>query len=300
MTLLYIASENRSGSTLLDLLLGNHSQIFSVGEVNRLNTFFANGETCTCGEPVPDCTFWTQIVDDLRSQGINPSDFLTRLRNRPRRIPVVPSLTESLSVIGSTKLLRGAGWLFGGVKRNRIAAENTWHILDLVQKHTDCPVIVDSSKRADQCKLLYLTNPSKFRMIHLVRDGRGTAYSMMTRAGISFARATRAWLCNNLMLNAVQMNIPREQRLFVRYEDLCRDPEATLKSICEFAGIPYENSLTQLSPKQRHNIGGSPHRFNQQRTDITLDERWRTNLTQKQMSFFGRFAGFLNRRFGYT
>jgi hypothetical protein len=34
-------------------------------------------------------------------------------------------------------------------------------------------------------------------------------------------------------------------------------------------------------------------------TDITLDEKWRTMLTQEDLAAFDRVAGDLNRGFGY-
>ena len=50
--LLYIVSATRSGSTLLDLLLGNHGEATSVGELRRLQEHLSNGDRCTCGVSV--------------------------------------------------------------------------------------------------------------------------------------------------------------------------------------------------------------------------------------------------------
>jgi hypothetical protein len=59
-TLVGIASACHSGSTLLDMLLGNHSRIVGTGEMNRL-TLYAEDRICTCGETVVACPFWSSV-----------------------------------------------------------------------------------------------------------------------------------------------------------------------------------------------------------------------------------------------
>ena len=59
----------RSGSTILDILLGNSSQIESVGElVFALSR--ADVERCSCGLSLSDCTFWSRVRCDLEAEGI--------------------------------------------------------------------------------------------------------------------------------------------------------------------------------------------------------------------------------------
>lgn len=59
-TLVFIASAGHSGSTLLDLLIGNHSQACSAGEMNRL-TLHAHDRVCACGATVTSCPFWNSV-----------------------------------------------------------------------------------------------------------------------------------------------------------------------------------------------------------------------------------------------
>jgi sulfotransferase family protein len=60
--LLYISSSGHSGSTLLDVLLGNHPSISSLGEVNRLS-ISPYTRICACGTVVARCTFWNGIAE---------------------------------------------------------------------------------------------------------------------------------------------------------------------------------------------------------------------------------------------
>lgn len=59
-TLILIASAGHSGSTLLDLLLGNHSNVSGAGEMNRL-TLYPDDRACACGAAVAECAYWNAV-----------------------------------------------------------------------------------------------------------------------------------------------------------------------------------------------------------------------------------------------
>src|SRR5262245_54968891 len=66
---LYIMGRGRSGSTILDILLGNSSQIESVGElVFALSR--ADRDRCSCGLMLSHCFFWRQVRSRLEAEGI--------------------------------------------------------------------------------------------------------------------------------------------------------------------------------------------------------------------------------------
>lgn len=296
MKLLYIASENRSGSTLLDLLLGGHSQTFGVGEISRLHQFFQRNDPCTCGQFVQNCPTWSDVFVELHERGFNVENFETRVRNRPRRLPI-PSLAE-LSFMTGKMASRFA--FLPPVKRSLVAAERVWSVCDILHQKHRCDWIVDSSKRAEQLSAMYVVRPEDIRVLHLVRDGRAVSYSMATRTGNSFERATRSWLLNSHLQLKLQNPIPAAQKLFLKYEDLCKNPTRTLSLICEFMEIDYEESMLHPSVKERHNIGGSPRKHDSGELKISLDERWISAMTDSQAKFFDRWAGKLNMRFGYS
>jgi hypothetical protein len=94
-TLVAIASAGHSGSTLLDLLLGNHSQVCSAGEMNRL-TLHAADRVCACGATVTACAFWDRVRLGLarargRTDGLRWEDCHTDLP------PQQPLLTVACS-----------------------------------------------------------------------------------------------------------------------------------------------------------------------------------------------------------
>src|SRR5690348_2086573 len=60
--ILFIGGCGRSGSTLLNRLIGNTPGFTSCGEVGKLWFAVDNGFSCTCGEQVPTCSFWGPIA----------------------------------------------------------------------------------------------------------------------------------------------------------------------------------------------------------------------------------------------
>ena len=65
VTVLYIAGSGRSGSTVFDLVLGNHQDVESVGELSNLfRSGWRNGEYCACGQRGDECSFWSEVKKD--------------------------------------------------------------------------------------------------------------------------------------------------------------------------------------------------------------------------------------------
>src|SRR4029450_4883694 len=67
---IFVLSDNRSGSTLLDQCLGSHTQIVSLGEVHWLDAYLTQDRRiynpshellCTCGVPLTECPFWNSV-----------------------------------------------------------------------------------------------------------------------------------------------------------------------------------------------------------------------------------------------
>ena len=61
----YIAAHNRSGSTLLDRMLGQLDGYVSVGELRQIWVRgLAGNQACGCGLPFHECAFWVEVLRD--------------------------------------------------------------------------------------------------------------------------------------------------------------------------------------------------------------------------------------------
>jgi hypothetical protein len=62
ITVLYIAGNGHSGSTLLDIIIGSSPKVFSAGELTFITRDSILEEYCSCGSLIQDCEVWSKII----------------------------------------------------------------------------------------------------------------------------------------------------------------------------------------------------------------------------------------------
>ena len=64
--IIFICSLEHSGSTILNLFLGQHSKIIPIGEVSnssaKLKKFDKHKRICACGKCLDDCEYWGKVI----------------------------------------------------------------------------------------------------------------------------------------------------------------------------------------------------------------------------------------------
>lgn len=312
-TVVFVASTSRSGSTLLDMVLGDNEGYYSVGEMRQLQGFTAQNYelseiwdreyplVCTCGRPVEECDFWLAVQEEA---GLDFRDvpFKSRANAVTRRLVQVGYMAFGPRVV------RWAARLLPPVERELEVASNCFRVYSAISRLTGARHIVDSSKIPYQYMLLRICAPRKVKLIVLYRDGRAVAHSM-TRGHRHkewqdskrppFARAVESWIRFDRRIKLFTSRTPAKDKITVRYEDLCAGPDEELRAISSHLGIGPLGGATAVDRSGRHNIGGSPSRFEAPRSEISLDERWKASLTPEQLETFERLGGRLNRRLGY-
>jgi hypothetical protein len=319
--IVHIIGSGHSGSTLLDMVLGGHSQVSSLGEAyflyfNLRN--FREKDVCTCGKHVTQCAFWARVEEEaigLLKTDARPA--LTALSLADERIGVLRDergefrqagpdesypfrsrVNEAVLVAGSRMVQRMMSGLSRDVARHRRIARDMVTLYELVRRAHGTPIVLDSTKNPGAFKNIYLQADVPMRFILMIRDGRAVCHSRMRREGVTMAQAARIWKSEHLKRAVAQFTVPGNRVLEVRYEDLATRPEETVRGICAFLGVDYEPRMLEFRD-DRHNLGGNPMRFRQGETRIELDEAWRRDLGAGDILAFDRVAGRLNRRLGY-
>ena len=99
---LFIAGPGRSGSTLLDMLLGQINGCYSTGELRFIwSRGFEQNQLCGCGKPFRECEFWTEVVKEAFG-GFEDIDYA---RIEELREPVEHLVSKGLSINIDPKLL---------------------------------------------------------------------------------------------------------------------------------------------------------------------------------------------------
>lgn len=289
----YICADSRSGSTLLDLLLSNHSAIVSAGELRRLYEHFNGYFACTCEREVSRCSYWLAVEAQLQQQGRSLSEMQTQIDFSPL------ALVDVVYGLSLTNLRR-AGRRLPFVAEALEIAENQRAIVDALGAATGQSYVVDSSKVPKAARLSHLLNPDRTRVVFLTRDGRGVISSRLRRTGSSTGRCVLGWMAHTVKAALLKASLPRSCYWTLKYEDLCENPQHEMSAICSFLDLAYEPEMAQLDKQNKHNICGSPMRFQREQTQITLDERWRSDLSAHQLGVFRWLGGvWLNRLLGY-
>ena len=306
---IYICSAGHSGSTLLDLLLGSHTGIASLGEIDHLSKNLALNTTCSCGTPVRACPVWIEIISRLgASLGIDINADPYRLHlGYPKASVVIDRSHQTSLYLLRREVILGLAYLqlrFGNPGSHPLLPtvtrfiDNTFVVFNAARSVLGASMIVDSSKSYLKAVLLYQRSPDQVRILLLTRDGRGV-YASNLKRGKPRAKAIRDWRNQYVRgLSLMRKHVHAAHRMQIRYEDLAADPASTLQSICEFLGLHFEDQMLDFRRKTHHVTNGNDMRFSTS-TRIERDEQWRSILKPDDLQYFNRKAGWLNEQLGY-
>lgn len=289
MKIIYIASDVRSGSTMLDYLLGNHPDAVGVGEIRYLYTHIIregkgdkHGWACSCGEAIETCSFWKPVLERAQEKGGNPwNDDTGYVLKSGRKLKNL--LTLSALIFPFPVYQR---WLVKRTQLDLQSQKNLAHCARYMEgiEQIYNKVIIDSSKKGKQLvnllKALETYPDSELKVIHLIRDPRATTWSKVKRQGLkhspwNFFRSMVSWVTENAEIRLAKAIFPEQHWLTVRYEDLCKDLDGTLSRIWTQYQLNSERpGLGELNKEEKHNICGSPTRFEKNRTQVQLECNW--------------------------
>jgi len=143
--------------------------------------------------------------------------------------------------------------------------------------------------------------------VHLIRDGRDAALSLLRMPEGTFTRTwahpdTPAdfaclWRTEVAAARALGRRVGSSRYLEVRYEDLIDGMEAVVERICKFARLPYEPSMLDYAGAV--DVSQKPHqqRLLQPPTQGVRD--WRTQMNGEETRAFEAIAGDLLTALGY-
>lgn len=299
MDVLFIAGAGRSGSTLLELILGNRPGFFSVGEVRFFWEYWQQqNRLCGCGELLTTCYFWTGVHERLKAVGVD-----------------VNQIAALASRYDRTRNLMSIAWKNGRFFPNHLVTA-TSHLYRAIHAESTADAIVDSSKVPSHLYLLKQIPNLNLHVLHLVRDGRAVAYSwgkrrkresgslhQQTMPGKSLSKAIVVWMIENQFVQLASTQAVHYARL--RYEDFVHDPAGQLEQALAALGWTTVD-LTHLKESSfsvwpTHSVGGNPLRFAQQvELQIRADNVWREKMPVWQRWGLGLLALPTLRQHGYS
>ena len=290
--LVYICGYGRSGTTLLDIFLGQDEAVFGAGEVSTLaRHVWGNDEYCACGSPVRECPYWSEVVGSWREG--EEVDSLARLRDEEEKIEGLFSFSR----------------IFGGASFNHYA-RRTSKLLGLMSEVSGRPILVDSSKMPGRGFALSRLPSVDLHVVHVVRDGRGVAWSLMkpykrdVASGLQKEIRPKSWFYTALRWTVVNLatellcrKVGKAKSIRVRYEDFVSDPEGVVGRIIGMANGTSERRA-QGDIRPGHQVAGNRLRM-QSSIRVKKDEAWRRQMPAYKQAAFSIFCAPLLWRYGY-
>lgn len=296
---IFLMGPGHCGSTLLDLILGSHPDMFSLGEFSRMGSLIHKNEKNSqkiCGVCEGECPFWNRTA----SQRV--------LRQLFSRESIMDKVVSKLSSYFVTPYQYLFEW-------------------------TGKSILVDSSKKPRWYKKqLY---PSyKWRgvtpyLVYMLRDGRAVVnsyYRKYPERGMD--KIADNWKQQMNRMNRFYDAFPGDNKMKLYYEHLATQPETVVRSICDFIGVEFKKEMLSYWVPEHHHVFGNAgtrslifkfreqfgykmpnvRQANEQKEAyygdnfykelnlaIKLDQRWKNELLPEQLEVFERIAGNVNK-----
>ncbi len=283
----FIAGSGRSGSTLLERTLGAIPGYVNIGEaIDIPRGVVADDELCGCGLPFSACPFWSEVSGHLDEFGAELSaGWLAETHRlqatvaRQRHLPRLLAPTRD-----------------GAFEADiRAYADRYLALYRAVSEISGDDVLVDASKWPSLALALWRGGVD-VRVVHLVRDARGVAYSLdktvarpQSENGKTMyhnrpASGAARWLATQTEMDAVAARGVPVARMM--YADFVADPAQAVRAALEALQLPVppggldhiDGRVVSLGPS--HGVSGNPSRFRHGAVTLRDDDEWRRSMTR--------------------
>lgn len=289
-TIIYVMSDVRSGSTLLENILSKSAEATSVGELALLKGHILKqgpgikwNWTCSCGKPVLECNFWQAALAGVDTTS---PDFVTAIQwnYKSKRLLAgsffSPLLQKSFLAVTQKKLNKNAASILNKIYTN-------------IFNYTGKKFIIDSSKDPVQAYMIYLNKPKNFdvKIVYLRRDLRAIAASKVKWSIANQKKKQKTlskFLTNSLfykkLCNYVLRNVPAADIVTINYEQLAQQTQQQLDKVTTVTGMQPYTAPEFMVVEDDHTIAGTPQRFTKK--PIAYDNSWRKAFSKKPILFF--------------
>jgi hypothetical protein len=242
------------------MLLGKVDNVVGLGEIFK-SLYDKFEDNCSCGKKTNECEFWGPLIKELDQED----------KNLQEKYDLV--INQFIKSYGSSKTM-----------------------VDSSKCHPTKLFSSKDSRGMQGLKFLTKNKDINLKVIHVVRDVRSWSNGLMQRDirlskdnNFSLRKKLFMFFLRSSYMRYLQWYISHKkiqrylrdtklENIIISYEDLALKPEVTLKKVCEFLEIPFDQSMMQPKDSKSHIAVGNPMRFKKENTlKINYDSRWFAN-----------------------
>lgn len=257
-TIVYIAGYGRSGSTILDIILGDKEKFFSAGELAYLFEEWGNQKRkCSCGSRYENCPVWGAVSTSINYSLETAGKIVREVEERKSVVDIFRNYAP-----GDKELIN-----------DYINIQTS--LFDILSAH-GARYIVDSSKTAKNAYwrpvTLQLLAGFDVKVIHLYRPLIDTLKSILKGSNWGYEgyvknkktrllRSIIGWTIANIGARKIRKYLGKENCLFVHYKKMRKNPSITFNRLGEFLGEDFSEIVQKVirgeSFEVAHNVGGN-------------------------------------------
>jgi hypothetical protein len=138
------------------------------------------------------------------------------------------------------------------------------------------------------------------RFIHLVRDGRAVTASVMPLDwGPNSVQRAAHWWTEHLAYGLASEGYLEQRAIRLTFEDLVTSPEASLRKLCDLLGLTFEREMIHADGFDVPSFTRTQHRLVGEPPDASRADRWKHELTSREIEVFESLTGDLLVALGY-
>ena len=272
----YIGGVEHNGSTFLGTILGNHLAVEFVGELSLLpRVGWLSNYKCTCGEEIQKCNYWESVRDSWEKEVNDTVNSLVELESQVDRRYRFPQVVIQKRFFS---------------KNFATYSQYVCALFQSIQAVSGKSIIVDSSKRFSRALALSEVDCIDLKIIHLIRDARGVAYSFSKPKRLkqrSVWASTLRWNLSNISYGFIGKMLDESRLKVVRYEDFVEYPSETLNKISQFIGLDFSDIATKLVQNKSLAVGahvgvGNGFLQNVKTVKLRSDQSWQQKMPRNK------------------
>ncbi len=242
--LIYVLGAGRSGTTLLDVVLGSAADAFSCGEIRK----FLQLDGRPAGMPADSANwrFWDRVRDEVY-QRFSPGDLerlagiSARLESHGRFLP----LWLGLPVVSAAD--------------RDLYARYVHVLLAAIARTGERGVLIDSSKYPGRLLALLPVLGDRLR-VAWIRRSRKDVVRSFRKTGIeqpakNWLAANLYWLAMRIMCVLAYRRVPAHRRASLDFEDFVQSPAATLEGVAENLDLDLSDAVARAGSQGDFPVG---------------------------------------------